>query len=71
MILDFQLNTCCFAAYKPYRMLEMVIALLNDELMMHLYIYYVHDFNIKNKGILLLWEKSIPALAGNYNFFKH
>ncbi len=39
MILDCQLNTSCFAAYKPYRMLEMVIALLNDELMMHLYIY--------------------------------
>ncbi len=28
MILDFQLNTCRFAVYKPYKMLEMVIALL-------------------------------------------
>ncbi len=28
MILDFQSNTCCLAVYKPYKMLEMVIALV-------------------------------------------
>ncbi len=28
MILDFQLNTCYFAVYKPYQIIEMVIALL-------------------------------------------
>ncbi len=28
MILDFQLNTCCFAVHKPYKMLEIVVLLM-------------------------------------------
>ncbi len=27
MILDFQLNTCCFAVYKPYKKLEIVMCM--------------------------------------------